>query len=132
MSFHLNEVACFNKMKEGKDLQFGRQFQLSCIGGNFMIVTPCTSVRMEDKHSIVPMTELQEQMFGASTFQSFGTDKGYYSNVNQKYLTVEKSILVVHLQKPGMNLTSLPEIEQVERLATDQPTVWNRATDRAH
>ena len=114
MSFHLKEVACFNKMKEGKDLQFGRQFQLGRIGGNFMIVTPCTSIRMEDKHSIVPMIELQEQMFGASTLHSFGTDKGYYSNVNQKYLTVEKSIPIVHLQKPEMDLTSLPETELVE------------------
>ena len=82
-----------------------------------MIVTPCTSVRMEDKHSIMPMIELQEQLFGASTLESFGTDKGYYSNANQKYLTVEKSISLVHLQKPGMDLKSLPETDQVEKLA---------------
>jgi IS5 family transposase len=49
MAFHLNEVACFNKGKLGKPLEFGRAFQLGRLAGNFLIVGKCRSVRMDDK-----------------------------------------------------------------------------------
>ena len=84
MSFHLGDVACFNKMKEGKDLQFGRQLQLGRIGGNFMIVTASTTIRMDDKRSVGPMIKEHQALFGEGTLQSYGTDKGYYSHANQK------------------------------------------------
>lgn len=109
LSFHLNEVSCFNKGKEGKDYQFGRQFQLGRISGNFMIVAPSSNVRMEDKHSIVCMIEEHKRLFGEDSLRSFGTDKGYFSHKNLKHLKQEKKIPEVHLQKPGMDPSSLPQ-----------------------
>jgi len=57
ISFHLKEVACFNKEKIGQKLQFGRSFQLGRIGGNFLIVGQASSIRVEDKQSVKPMIE---------------------------------------------------------------------------
>jgi len=58
LSFHLNQVACFNKGKIGKALQFGRVFQIGRIAGNFLVVGKCTSVRMDDKKSLQPMIKI--------------------------------------------------------------------------
>lgn len=117
MSFHLSMVACFNKMKEGKKLQFGRQFQLGRIGGNFMIVAPCGDVRMEDKRSVVPMIAEHERLFGSATLRSYGTDKGYFSHANMRHLANTKAIAEVNLQRPGLDLSFLPEEEQAVRTA---------------
>ena len=54
LSFHLKEVACIMKGKLGKVKEFGRVFQLGRLGGNFFIVLPSTSVRQEDKQSLLP------------------------------------------------------------------------------
>lgn len=107
MSFHQQQIACFNKKKEGKDLQFGRQFQLGRISGNFIIVAPCKSVRMEDKSSITSMIETHESLFGEGRLESFGTDKGYFSNANLNYLSKTKKVTEICLQKPGQVLSSL-------------------------
>jgi transposase, IS5 family len=51
LSFHFDQVSCFNKGKI-KGLQFGRAFQIGRIGGNFLIVGKNTSIRMDDKSSL--------------------------------------------------------------------------------
>ena len=79
LSFHAQAVSCFNKGKAAKGSQFGRAFQLGRIGGNFLLVGACTSIRMEDKASVRPMIEAHQGLFGQGVLQSFGTDKGYYS-----------------------------------------------------
>lgn len=112
LSFHLSEVSCFDKNKEGKDYQFGRQFQIGRIGGNFMIVGNAKSVREEDKKSVKPMLSLHQKLFGEETLESYGTDKGYYSNANRRVLERTKGLAKFHLQKPGMALDGLPEEEQ--------------------
>src|SRR5712691_39099 len=86
LSFHAKAVSCFNKGKLSKGLQFGRAFQLGRIGGNFLLVGSCTSLRMEDKASVCPMIEEHQGLFGQGMLQSFGTDKGYYSRANNNYL----------------------------------------------
>jgi hypothetical protein len=117
MSFHLKELTCFNKMKEGKELQFGRQFQLGRIGGNFMIVSPCTTIRMEDKKNVESMVDFHENLFGKKTLTSYGTDKGYYSKVNQKYLKRKKRIASVNLQRPGQDLNRLSKKQRTEKIS---------------
>ncbi len=52
MSLHAYEVACFNKGKLNKGLQFGRAYQLGRIGNNFVVVGECTSTRMPDASSL--------------------------------------------------------------------------------
>ncbi len=82
ISFHLDQVACFNKGKI-KGLQFGRAYQLGRIGGNFLIVGKSTSIRMEDKSSVQPMLEMHQNLFGKSKKLSVALDKGYYSKNNK-------------------------------------------------
>ena len=82
LSFHLNEVECFNKGKDHKRYEFGRTFQLGRIGGNFMIVGECTTTRMDDKKSLKPMLDQHQDLFGKDSLKSLGTDKGYYSRKN--------------------------------------------------
>lgn len=113
MSFHLRDIACFNKGKEGKGLQFGRQFQLGRIGGNFMLVSACTSIRMEDKHSVRSMIEEHQQLFGEGELKSYGTDKGYYSQANISYVKSVKKLKDVCVQRPGLDLSTLSEQERV-------------------
>lgn len=82
LSFHAHEVACVKKGKAGKDKEFGRVFQLGRIGGNFLIAFGCTSVRMDDKQSILPAVREHQEIFGKGTLQEVGTDKGYYKRKN--------------------------------------------------
>jgi hypothetical protein len=88
LSFHAQAVSCFNKGKAAKGLQFGRAFQLGRIGGNFLLVASCTSIRMEDKASVRPMIAAHQDLFGAGVLSSSGMDKGYYSGANRKYLII--------------------------------------------
>ena len=101
LSFHAQAVSCFNKGKAGKGVQFGRAFQLGRIGGNFLLVGACESVRMEDKQSVRPMIETHQALFGEGALQSFGTDKGYFSQANQKYLQRLETLEEFNLQQPG-------------------------------
>ena len=117
MSFHLSEVGCFNKMKEGKGLQFGRQLQLGRIGGNFMIVAKSATIRMEDKRSVDPMLKEHQALFGEGMLQSYGTDKGYYSHANQKIVNAIPGIVESNLQRPGQDLSKLGEEEMALKTA---------------
>jgi hypothetical protein len=84
LSFHAQQVACIKKGKAGKEHEFGRVFQLGRIGGNFLIVAACNSVRMEDKTSLMPMIAEHRRLFGKGHLKQAGTDKGYYTAKNVK------------------------------------------------
>jgi hypothetical protein len=107
LSFHAQAVRCFNKGKAAHGLEFGRAFQLGRIGGNFLVVGACTSIRMEDKASVRPMIEAHQGLFGQGVLQSFGTDKGYYSQANHDYLCAVKGLKEFGLQQPGRDIGSL-------------------------
>ncbi len=111
LSFHAQAVNCFNKGKASKGLQFGRAFQLGRIGGNFLLVGECTSLRLEDKASVRPMVTEHQNLFGKGALRSFGTDKGYYSGANGKYLRSVEGLVEVCLQQPGVDTGNLCEVE---------------------
>jgi hypothetical protein len=79
LSFHAQAVACIPKGKAGKPREFGRVFQLGRIGGNFLIAFNCTSIRMEDKPSLLPVIQEHRKIFGTGVLKGVGTDKGYYT-----------------------------------------------------
>lgn len=104
LSFHLDQVCCFNKGKI-KGLQFGRGFQLGRLSGNFLIVGNNTSVRMNDKSSVKPMIEIHQNLFGKDQEISAAFDKGYYSKDNEQFLKKETGS-AIGLQKPGIQAQS--------------------------
>jgi IS5 family transposase len=112
LSFHAKAVTCFNKGKVTKGLQFGRAFQLGRIGGNFLLVGACSSLRMEDPASLQPMLAAHQHLFGEGTLQSFGTDKGYYSGANHKHLRALPGLEEFCLQQPGLDPSNLSESER--------------------
>jgi IS5 family transposase len=109
LSLHAKAVSCFNKGKAAKGLQFGRAFQLGRISGNFLLVGACTSIRMEDKASVRPMIAEHQRLFGAGVLTSAGTDKGYYSGANRKYLRSVEGLKEFCLQQPGLDPRTLSE-----------------------
>jgi len=119
LSFHVHAVSCFNKGKAAKGLEFGRAFQVGRIGGNFLMVGACTSIRMEDKAAVRPMIEEHQDLFGQGVLQLFGTDKGYYSQANHDYLCAVQGLKECGLQQPGLDIGSLAgwEAEVRARLA---------------
>jgi transposase, IS5 family len=119
LSFHAQAGSCFNKGKVPKRLHFGRAFQLGRIGGNFLIVGACTSLRMEDPASVRPMVAEHQPLFGAGALHSFGADKGYYSGANAKYLRSVDGLTELGLQQPGLapDELSAREGETAARLA---------------
>jgi len=129
LSFHAQAVSCFNKGKAAKGLQFGRAFQLGRIGGNFLLVGSCTSIRMEDKASVRPMIEEHQGLFGAGVLTSSGTDKGYYSGANRKYLQSLDGLKEFCLQQPGLDTRTLSESDAetyarlVDRRAGIEPLI---------
>ncbi len=116
LAFHAQDVVCIRKGKVGKENEFGRVFQLGRIKGNFLFVLASTSLRMEDKHSLVPMLTEHATLFGGGKLKSVSTDKGYWSAKNRRALTSRK--VVSGLQRPA-NIKSrqgLPSPEVQERL----------------
>jgi transposase, IS5 family len=111
LSFHAKAISCFNKGKLGKGLQFGRAFQVGRIGGNFLVASSSTSLGMEDTDSVRPMVGVHQDLFGQGTLRSCGTDKGYYSGANRKYLEALEGLDEFCLQQPGVDLTRLLEGE---------------------
>src|SRR5215467_5522297 len=129
LSFHAKAVRCFNKGKAAHGLEFGRAFQLGRIGGNFLMVGACTSIRMEDKASVRPMIEEHQGLFGAGVLTSAGTDKGYYSGANRKYLHSLAGLKEFCLQQPGLDPRTLSESDAetyarlVDRRAGIEPLI---------
>jgi IS5 family transposase len=109
LSFRYLEVACISKGKVGKDVEFGRVYQLGRIGGNFLLVLPSTSVRQDDKASLLPMVKHHQEIFGENVLQSLGTDKGYYSKKNISEL--QPIVPVIGVQCP-CNVTQSQTIPQ--------------------
>lgn len=84
LAFHAQSVACIRKGKPGKDNEFGRVFQLGRIKGNFLFVPACTSLRMDDKRSLVGLLDEHAALFGQGRLKSASTDKGYWSAKNNR------------------------------------------------
>ena len=99
LSFHAKELACIKKGKIGKDMEFGRVFQIGRIKGNFLFVLESTSVFMNDKQSFIPLLREHAKLFGENILETAALDKGYWSTANRRELQrMEKSI--EGLQKP--------------------------------
>jgi hypothetical protein len=108
-SFHLEEISCFNKGKAtAKGVLFGRHFQLGRIGGNFLTVASCTHVRMEDKSSLKAVVKDHQNIFGPGKLKSIGTDKGYFSKKNLKFLG-SIGLEEMCLQMPGFSVEMLTQ-----------------------
>jgi IS5 family transposase len=116
LSFHCRAVACIRKGKVGKENEFGRVFQVGRLGGNFLLVGACSSLRMEDAASLLPMLTAHQQLFGPDTLRSCGTDKSYYSAANQKYLRALPGLEEEGLQQPGRDPAQRSQSEQATRI----------------
>jgi transposase, IS5 family len=112
LAFHGAAVACIRRGKVGKENEFGRVFQVGRMGGNFLLVGACTSLRMEDSAALCPMLGEHQRLFGEGTVRSCGTDKSYYSAANRKYLRALPGLEEVGLQQPGFDPATLAESER--------------------
>jgi len=117
LSLHSQAVACIRKGKVGKDNEFGRAFQLGRLKGNFFFVLASTSLKMNDKHSLVPMLAEHQKLFGEGVLTSLATDKGYWSAKNLK-AAAKQGVQDVGLQPPANVKSSklLPTKERQEKL----------------
>ena len=86
LSLHARAVACIKKGKAGKELEFGRVFQLGRIKGNFLFASRATSLRMADKQAMPALLSEHASLFGTGCLLSAAADKGYYSRGNIKSL----------------------------------------------
>lgn len=114
LAFHCSMVACIKKGKVGKDKEFGRVFQLGRIAGNFIVAYSATSVRMNDKTSLIAAISEHEAIFGKGVLQSVSTDKGYYSAKNVQAVKA-LGICADGIQRP-MSIKNAPPQESVVRL----------------
>jgi transposase, IS5 family len=115
LSFHCRAVACIRKGKVGKENEVGRVFEVGRLGGNFLLVGACSSLRMEDAASLLPLLIEHQRLFGPGTLRSCGTDKSYYSAANRKYLQALPGLEEEGLQQPGRDPAQRSENEQATR-----------------
>jgi len=117
LSFHAQDVTCIKKGKIGKDKEFGRVFQIGRIKGNFLFVLESTSLRMDDKPSLIPLLAEHATLFGESTLKSVSADKGYFSSKNFGAIN-RAGVIENGLQKPK-NCRACPNqnIENQRKLA---------------
>lgn len=106
-SIHRDEVDVFNKQKENKTCEFGRQFQIGRIEGNFVFSTPNYSVRMPDAEALKPMVRANLNTF-QQPIESVGADKGYYSKDNEQFL-LDLKVPEVALQKINRKYNDPPD-----------------------
>lgn len=111
LSFPAKAIRGFNQGKLGKELPFGRAFQVGRLGGNFLVAGSRTSRRMEDTDSVRPMMGDHEELFGQGTLKSCGPDKGYYSAANRKYLEALEGLDEFCLQQPEVERNRVLEGE---------------------
>lgn len=104
-SLHAYSVACFNKKKLNKKIEYGRAYQLGRIGGNFLFVGECTSLRMPDALSLPKMVLEHQLLFGKNQLESIAVDKGYYALKNQTFLQ-NQNIQEIYLPKPERELNA--------------------------
>ena len=107
LSMHRNEVDIFNKQKENKAFEFGRQFQIGRIEGNFVFSVPNYSVRMPDAEALKPMIRTHLNTF-QKPIESAGADKGYYSKDNEQFL-LDLKVTEVALQKINRKYNDPPD-----------------------
>ena len=124
LSLHSSAISCINKGKIGKDHEFGRVFQLARIKGNFMFVLESTSIRMNDKHSLIPLLNEHQTLFGQGTLKSMSAGAhsslrysglpmaSYWSSKNLKAAT-KINVADIGLQAPSniKNTRLLPTME---------------------
>jgi len=117
LSLHARAVACVKKGKLGKPFEFGRVYQLGRIAGNFLFVGACTSLRMDDKSSLVSMLDEHAALFGEETLTSAAADKGYWSSTNRKEM-IKRKVKEIGLQSPQniRNRQGLPSPEVCDKL----------------
>lgn len=117
LSLHSQAIACIKKGKVGKDNEFGRVFQLGRVKGNFFFVLASTSLKMNDKHSLVPMLTEHRELFGEDILTSLAADKGYWSAKNLKE-AAKQGVQDIGLQAPAnvKNTKLLPPKECQTRL----------------
>lgn len=117
LSLHSKAVACIKKGKVGKDNEFGRVFQLGRLKGNFFFVLASTSLKMNDKHSLIPMLAEHQKLFGEDALTSIATDKGYWSSKGLRAVA-KQGVQDIGLQAPAniKNTKLLPSKERQEKL----------------
>lgn len=98
-SFNRKEVSLFNKDKHHKGVEYGRQFQIARIEGNFLFSIPNDSLRMPDAESFKKMLKGHIETF-QTPIESITTDKGYYSKANEQ-LALDFGIKKVGVQRPN-------------------------------
>lgn len=64
--------------RDHKGIEFGRQFQIGRVGGNFVYSIPNDPIRMPNAASLKKMVVQYIELFQIP-IESIGTDKGYYS-----------------------------------------------------
>ena len=106
-SYFRDAVHCFNKGKHHKPCEYGRQFQIGRIEGNFLYSIPNTSIHMPDARSLKPMVKKHIELF-QKPIESISTDKGYYSKDNEK-LALDFGIEKVGIQRPRRKLDKPPD-----------------------
>jgi len=117
LSFHAREVSCIKKGKPGKEMEFGRIFQLGRIKGNFLFIGPPTPPRNADRNSLIPLVSEHASLFGEGTLKSVAADKGYWKKSNQEQL-IKCGLKEIGIQRPS-NVKSpvgLPTQEVQDRL----------------
>ena len=118
-SYFRDDAHSFNKMKHHKVCEFGRQFQIGRLQGNFIWSIPNTSVLMPDAASVKPMLREHLQLF-QTLLQSIATDKAYYSKNNEQFL-LSLGVESVGLMRSNRKYNDAPDnpisIERQQALA---------------
>lgn len=120
LALQVEEVACFNRGKLSKALQFGRAYPLGRIEGNFLRVDTCTSVRMEDKQALQPMIQEHQRLLDEYRLSSCSVDKGNFSLKNQAFL--EKTVASYSLPRPLVRDSAITD----EAKKKEQQRLMNR------
>ena len=129
LSLHSSAVACIKKGKVGKDKEFGRVFQLARIKGNFMFVLESTSIRMNDKLSLVPLLIEHQTLYGEgilksvsaaahSSLRSSGLPSASYWSLKNMKTAAKMKVSDIGIQAPSniKNTKLLPTKEIQEKL----------------
>jgi IS5 family transposase len=115
LSFHAKALASIKKGKVGKELEFGRVFQLGRIKGNFLFVLESQSVEMNDKQNFIPLLREHARLFGENALDTVATDKGYWSSKNRQELQ-RLGKRTEGLQKPATIKETAVDLDLQERL----------------
>jgi transposase, IS5 family len=115
LSFHAQSVACINKGKVGRALEFGRVFQLGRIKGNFLFALKSTDILMSDKKNFIPLLEEHSFLFGSGVNPIIASDKGYWSAKNRQALTT-RNLSTAGMQQPASIKMINHDIDAQERL----------------